>query len=60
MVIPVGKFFQELRLVTKKEGKVLIKNIIPVSFVPMIKKNKPCKIKNIDYNKEKSRREIYG
>jgi len=37
MVIPVGKFFQELRLVTKKEGKVLIKNIIPVSFVPMIR-----------------------
>jgi len=37
MVIPVGEFFQELKLVSKKEGKILIKNIIPVSFVPMIR-----------------------
>jgi len=38
MVIPVGDFFQELKLVTKKEGKVLVKSITPVSFVPMIRK----------------------
>jgi len=37
LVIPVGRFYQELRLLTKTNGKVKHENIIPVSFVPMIK-----------------------
>ncbi len=36
MVIPVGGFFQELKVFTKsKEGRVSEKDIIPVRFVPM-------------------------
>lgn len=35
MVIPVGDYFQELRLLTKIEGGVEEKSIIPVRFVPM-------------------------
>jgi protein-L-isoaspartate(D-aspartate) O-methyltransferase len=35
MVIPVGDFFQELKLLTKTEDVVKEKNIIPVRFVPM-------------------------
>lgn len=38
MVIPVGERFQELKLVIKEKGKVVIKDIIPVRFVPMIRK----------------------
>ncbi len=38
MVIPVGDYFQELKLVEKKKGKVIEKTIIPVRFVPMIRK----------------------
>ncbi len=38
MVVPVGEKFQMLKLIQKKEGKIYIKNIIPVAFVPMIKK----------------------
>jgi protein-L-isoaspartate(D-aspartate) O-methyltransferase len=36
MVIPVGKFYQELLLITKKEKGFKQKQIIPVRFVPMI------------------------
>lgn len=35
MVIPVGDFYQELKLLTKKKGKIIEKSIIPVRFVPM-------------------------
>ena len=36
MVIPVGKHYQELVLVTKNEKRVTRKDIIPVRFVPMV------------------------
>jgi len=38
MVIPVGEtdFTQVLKLVEKKEGGIIIQNIVPVRFVPMI------------------------
>jgi protein-L-isoaspartate(D-aspartate) O-methyltransferase len=36
MVIPVGGFFQELKVFTKeKDGRITEKDIIPVRFVPM-------------------------
>ncbi|MBM3243618.1 MAG: protein-L-isoaspartate(D-aspartate) O-methyltransferase [Candidatus Omnitrophica bacterium] len=37
LVIPVGSFFQELKLVEKKGNKTIMKDIIPVRFVPMVK-----------------------
>jgi len=37
MVLPVGKQYQELVLVTKTEKRVTRKDIIPVRFVPMVK-----------------------
>lgn len=40
MVLPVGKFYQELVLVTKSEKRVTRKDIIPVRFVPMVKPGK--------------------
>lgn len=36
LVIPVGKYYQELQLVTKKDGRIEKKNIASVRFVPMI------------------------
>ena len=36
MVIPVGSFFQELKVLSKdKNGKISEKDILPVRFVPM-------------------------
>jgi protein-L-isoaspartate(D-aspartate) O-methyltransferase len=35
MVIPVGVHYQELKLVIKEKGKIKVKEIIPVRFVPM-------------------------
>jgi len=35
MVIPVGEFYQELKLITKMDGRIEERSIIPVSFVPM-------------------------
>jgi protein-L-isoaspartate(D-aspartate) O-methyltransferase len=36
MVIPVGSFFQELKVLSKdKNGKITEKDILPVRFVPM-------------------------
>lgn len=37
LVIPVGKYFQELKLVKKVKGKTVVADIIPVRFVPMVK-----------------------
>lgn len=37
MVVPVGKLFQQLTLITKTEKGIKKKNIIPVRFVPMVK-----------------------
>ena len=37
MVVPVGKLFQQLLLITKTEKGIKKKNIIPVRFVPMVK-----------------------
>ncbi|MCM8780942.1 MAG: protein-L-isoaspartate(D-aspartate) O-methyltransferase [Candidatus Omnitrophica bacterium] len=39
MVIPVGEEFQMLKLITKKFGEIKERDIIPVRFVPMIKKS---------------------
>lgn len=36
LVIPVGKYYQELQLVTKKNGRIGKKNITGVRFVPMV------------------------
>ena len=38
LVIPVGRFWQELKLLEKKKGKMITKDIIPVRFVPMLRK----------------------
>jgi len=38
MVIPVGETYQELKLLVKLKGKIEEKNIIPVRFVPMVRK----------------------
>lgn len=38
LVIPVGTFYQELKLIEKKNGKLVTKNITPVRFVPMLRK----------------------
>lgn len=35
MVIPVGRAYQELKVLIKKKGKIIEKSIIPVRFVPM-------------------------
>jgi protein-L-isoaspartate(D-aspartate) O-methyltransferase len=35
MVIPVGTAYQELKLIRKEKGKIKVKAIIPVRFVPM-------------------------
>jgi protein-L-isoaspartate(D-aspartate) O-methyltransferase len=37
LVIPVGTFFQELKLIEKKEGAVIAEDVIPVRFVPMLR-----------------------
>ena len=37
MVVPVGKTYQELLLITKTEKGIKKKSIIPVRFVPMVK-----------------------
>jgi protein-L-isoaspartate(D-aspartate) O-methyltransferase len=39
MVIPVGSYYQELLLITKDSSGISEKSIIPVRFVPMIKRN---------------------
>lgn len=40
MIIPVGeKYYQELVLLKKKDGKLIRHEVLPVRFVPMIDKN---------------------
>jgi protein-L-isoaspartate(D-aspartate) O-methyltransferase len=36
LVIPVGHFYQELKLVVKQKGRLIKKNIVAVRFVPMV------------------------
>ena len=38
LVIPVGGFYQELKVIEKDNGKVSTESIIPVRFVPMLRK----------------------
>jgi len=40
IVIPVGKYYQELFLVTKTKGELIKKSVLPVRFVPMIHQKK--------------------
>lgn len=35
LVIPVGSYYQELKLIRKIDGKIIETNIVPVRFVPM-------------------------
>ncbi len=39
MVLPVGDIYQELKVVKKTTKGIIVEDIIPVRFVPMIKKN---------------------
>lgn len=41
MITPVGKFYQELILIEKFDGKAKRKSLIPVRFVPMVGKEDP-------------------
>jgi len=36
LVIPVGKYDQELKVVTKKEEGIIVESVLPVRFVPMV------------------------
>lgn len=36
LVIPVGKYDQELKLVIKKEEGIVVESVLPVRFVPMV------------------------
>jgi len=38
LIIPVGEYYQELKLIEKIDGQIRIKNVIPVRFVPMLHK----------------------
>ncbi|MDO8747526.1 MAG: protein-L-isoaspartate(D-aspartate) O-methyltransferase [Candidatus Omnitrophota bacterium] len=51
LVIPIGADWQELKLVKKINGKIVITNIIPVRFVPMIRVR-------LDETKDKGQDEI--
>lgn len=37
LVIPVGSFYQELKLIEKSHGRIETNSIIPVRFVPMLR-----------------------
>jgi protein-L-isoaspartate(D-aspartate) O-methyltransferase len=37
LVIPVGTVSQELQLLKKEDGKIVVESIIPVRFVPMLR-----------------------
>ena len=36
LVIPIGSFYQQLKVYTREDGSVLERDVIPVRFVPMI------------------------
>jgi len=36
LVIPIGSFYQQLKVYTRKDGEVSERDVIPVRFVPMI------------------------
>ena len=38
MILPKGSVFQELILIRKENGKIYKKKLLPVRFVPMIRK----------------------
>ena len=38
LVLPVGSYFQELKLVKKIKGKIVTTDVAPVRFVPMLRK----------------------
>ena len=40
MVIPVGRYSQELVLLRKQKGRVVKESVIPVRFVPMVREKK--------------------
>lgn len=40
LIIPVGTSEQELKIITKRHGKITEDNLFPVRFVPMVHKNK--------------------
>lgn len=40
MIIPIGSLFQELRLITRTKKGFEEKNLLPVRFVPMIRRGK--------------------
>lgn len=40
MVVPVGKLWQELKLILKEDGKIKVIDIVPVRFVPMLRGEK--------------------
>jgi len=39
MILPVGKISQRLQILEKKGGKIHLRNLLPVRFVPMVKKD---------------------
>ncbi len=41
MVIPIGNYFQTLRLLVKKKGRIREKDLMPVIFVPMTGPHQP-------------------
>ena len=41
LVIPVGSFYQELKVITKEKDGIKEESIIPVRFVPMVHPEKP-------------------
>ena len=40
MIVPVGSFFQELQLITRTASGFETSHLLPVRFVPMVRKNK--------------------
>lgn len=52
LVIPVGREWQELKLVQKINGKVVTTDIIPVRFVPMLGNKKQIETEDSERDKE--------
>src|SRR3989338_5176377 len=60
MVIPVGNLWQELKLLRKVKGKIVITDIIPVRFVPMLRdrKNKDGKETGVEVEAENLKKHV--